>query len=170
VCLCSLSASAQSNNLKIYIIRHAEKPKKGDNLNCKGLNRSWQLPKVLDKKVGIPAYTYVPSLKCDSSTKHSRMFQTITPFAAEHNLTINSTYIGKDSTGVAASLKAKQGVVLVVWDHKYISSMVHALGIAQAPKWDDDDYDSIWIITFKDGKPTLTLDKEDLHPADDCKF
>jgi len=31
-----------------------------------------------------------------------------------------------------------------------------------------DDYDSIIIITFKEGKATIATDKEGLNPSDDC--
>jgi len=50
------------DNLKIVIIRHAEKPVKGDNLTCQGLNRALQLPKMLKDKFGIPAYIFVPAI------------------------------------------------------------------------------------------------------------
>jgi hypothetical protein len=61
---------ANTRNLKVIIIRHAEKPPKGDNLTCEGLNRSLRLPAILNTKFGIPDYVYVPSLGMDKTTKH----------------------------------------------------------------------------------------------------
>src|SRR5690348_18431569 len=84
------SAPARSADLQVVIIRHGEKPENGDNLSCRGQNRARALPAVLMRKFGKPDYTYVPSLKMGESTKHARMFQTVTPFAVQQNLTIDS--------------------------------------------------------------------------------
>ena len=166
----AVTAQAPVNPLKVIIIRHGEKPKNGDNLNCQGLNRSAMLPAALIPKFGVPAFSYVPSLTADSATKHARMFQTITPLAAKYNLVINSKFNGKDSSGLASDILRKQGNVLVVWDHKMIVPIIHAFGIADPHlKWDDDDFDSIWIITFKNGAAVLSKDKEGLQPSADCK-
>jgi hypothetical protein len=170
----NLSVSAQNtnlDNLKIVIIRHAEKPEKGDNLTCQGLNRALLLPKLLNAKFGIPAYIFVPAIGLGESTKHSRMFQTIGPFAMKYNLTINTSHEEKDSLMIAKDLKSRKGTLLLVWEHKAIAPIVRSLGV-NAPnlKWSDDDYDSIWIITFKNGNAILTKDKEGLAPSKDCTF
>ena len=170
----TITAGAQSphsaDNLVIVIIRHGEKPAKGDNLTCQGLNRSLQLPKLLHKKFGIPAYIYVPALLDSVSTLHARMFQTVTPFAVRYNLTVNSRFGGKDYAGIAADLLKKTGTVLLVWDHKAMAGIVEKLGVKEAVSWPDDDYDSIWIITFAHGKAGLRKDKEGLHPEAACPF
>jgi hypothetical protein len=170
----NLSASAQNtnlDNLKIVIIRHAEKPAKGDNLTCQGLNRSLLLPKLLKAKFGLPTYIFVPAIVPGESTKHSRMFQTISPFAIKYNLTINTSHEEKDSLMIAKDLESRKGTILLVWEHKAIAPIVRSLGV-NAPKltWPDDDYDSIWIVTFKNGVATLTRDKEGLVPSKECTF
>ncbi len=165
------SSFAQSADLKVVIIRHAEKPAKGDNLTCQGLNRAMQLPKVLYKKFGKPDYTYIPSMAMDTNTKHSRMFQTVIPMAVKYNLILNSKHEEKDYAGIAEDIKSKKGTVLIVWEHKAIAPIVAALGINEPGlTWSDDDYDSIWIITFQNGKATLTKDKEDLKPSAKCNY
>ncbi len=157
------------NPLKVVIIRHGEKPKIGDNLNCQGLNRSQLIPAMIVSKFGVPTFSYIPSIGADSSTKHARMFQTITPLAVKYGLTINSKFVGKDSTGLVTDILKKNGIVLVVWDHKSIVPIIHAFGINDPLlKWADDDFDSIWIITFNNGMALLTKDKENLKPAVDC--
>lgn len=155
--------------LTIVFIRHGEKPAKGDNLTCKGLNRALELPPVLYGKFGVPDFTYVPEMATGVSTKHARMFQTVLPLAARYNLTLNSSFEEKDSAGIAADILSRQGTVLVVWEHKAIPSIVRALGVtATGLHWDDDDYDSIWIVSFPGGVPTIRKDKEGLHPSDAC--
>jgi len=79
-------------SLRVVMIRHGEKPSKGDNLCPKGLSRALALPDVLDKKIGVPDFTYVPKLNTGDATSSARMFQTVTPFAVKHNLTINCSF------------------------------------------------------------------------------
>jgi hypothetical protein len=170
-CVAYSFAQPQLKNahVRIVIIRHGENPSKGDNLNCQGLNRSLQLPAVLYSKFGIPDYTYVPSMGHDSATKHARMYQTVIPMSVKYNLRINSQYDEKDSSNLAADIKSKNGTVLLVWDHKAIPSIVRALGVKSfSLKWNDKDFDSIWIITINKGAATFSTDKEGLLPGLNC--
>jgi hypothetical protein len=158
-------------DLRVILIRHAEKPKKGDNLDCQGLNRSLALPAMLVGKFGIPAFTYIPAIGLGDSTKHSRMFQTIIPFAVKYNLALNSVFTEGDSTGIARDILRKKGTVLIVWEHKRIVSIARALGIREEPlKWDDDDYDSIWLIRVAQGAVSMTRASEGLKPPAACPF
>lgn len=160
---------AQAKNLKLVFIRHAERPENGDNLNCKGLNRSLLLPSLLYKKFGKPDDIYIPSIHQGDQTKRSRMFQTITPFAVKYNLSINSSYEEDDYKHTGKALLKEQGTVLIVWEHHWIQSLVSYLGV-KTGKWPDDDYDSIWILTFPKGKAVLTKDKQGLKPGINCSF
>jgi hypothetical protein len=153
----------------VVIIRHGEKPPKGKNLNCQGLNRSLKLPAVLYSKFGIPGSIYVPSLDNNISTGHARMFQTVIPLAAKYNLKINSRYAEMDTASLAKEIKSKKGFVLVVWQHSIIPSIVRALGVQGfSMHWGDNDYDSIWIINFPKGIAKITFDKEGLTPSTSC--
>ena len=151
---------------KLIIIRHGEKPVVGDNLSPLGLKRALLLPAVLHNKFGVPDFVYVPALAMDTHTSHARMFQTVTPFAVQYNLTINSKFDQKNVDGVTADVLSKNGTVLLVWEHHLINDIVAKLGIKNAPIWDDDDFDSIWIITEANtGKPILTIDHQNLTAA-----
>jgi hypothetical protein len=171
----NVSAYAQTVSKKadlvIVLIRHGEKPGKGNNLSCAGENRALALPKVLHKKFGVPDHIYVPTVTTGSKTTQSRMFQTISPFAIKYNQNINTAFNEKDSTGVATYLKTKHGIQLLCWEHTVIAPIVRALGVNDPTlKWAGSDFDSIWIVTFKNGKATLSKSKEDIHPSDDCSF
>lgn len=159
-----------SDTLKVVIIRHGEKPKDGDNLSCQGQNRALQLAAVLHEKLNVPAEIYVPSLKSDDATKHSRMFQTVSPFAIKYNLRINSKYSSDENDKIAKSVFKKDGVVLMVWEHNAIEKLAQTLGIDNPPQWLDADFDSMWIINYQDGKAKLTLDKEGINPSTECNY
>jgi len=159
-----------TGDLKIVIVRHGEKPETGENLSCQGENRALALPAVLMKKFGRPELTYVPKLKMDTSTKHARMFQTITPFAVQQNLTINSMYAEDDPVGVAQDVLQRTGLVLMVWEHSQIQPLAKALGVNNPPSWGKNDFDSIWVVTPAGGTATLTTAAEGLKPSAKCGF
>lgn len=171
VFVCCHNSSGQQNASlikRVIIIRHGEKPEQGDNLSCQGLNRSLQLPDVLNKKFGVPDYVFVPSINTGKKTSTARMYQTIVPFAVKYNLTINSKYDVDDIKGLAADVLKRNGTVLLVWEHDHIDNIAKALGV-QTSKWPGDDFDSIWIINFQNGKASLTKDREGITPAANCK-
>jgi hypothetical protein len=159
-----------NDKLKVVIIRHGEKPKNGDNLSCQGQNRALQLPAVLHQKINVPGYIYVPALKSDDSTKHSRMFQTISPFAIKYNVPINSKYSADENDKIAKSVFKKTGTVLMVWEHSAIQPLASTLGVGNPPQWEDADFDSIWMISYHDNKATLMMDKEGLKPSLACNY
>ena len=160
------------SSLRVVIIRHGEKPSDGDNLSCKGLNRALALPPVLHKKFGVPNHAYVPSIDEGKSTKHVRMFQTIAPMAVKYNLTINTKFAETDTAGAAEEGMTKKKTVLMVWEHSQIPDLAKAFGVTdpKAQSWPGDDFDSIWIITYPQGKPVFSRDKEGIMPSDDCPF
>jgi hypothetical protein len=157
-------------SLKVVIIRHGEKPVEGDNLSCQGLNRALELSEVLHKKIGVPAYTYVPAPSLGKSTARARMYQTIVPFAAKYNLTINTDYDVKDAKGIAQTVLDKSGTVLLVWEHNMIPEIVRKLGVKDTNlAWSDNDFDSMWIVSFTNGKVALTKESEHINPSKECK-
>jgi hypothetical protein len=170
VFLCRCNADGQSKDLKLVFIRHAERPENGDNLTCQGLNRSLQLPGLLYRKFGAPSNVYVPALGMGESTKRTRMLQTISPFAIKYNLNVNTAFEETDYRGLGDALLRERGTVLIVWEHKNIAPILEYLGIRDHLRWASDDYDTIWIVTFHNGKPTLIVDNEHLHPALGCSF
>ncbi len=163
--------------LRVIIIRHGEKPEEDDNLSCAGLNRALALPAVLDRLMPTPPdYTYVPRIGTDSrETSTARMFQTITPYVVQRNLNVNSDYEVTDTAGIAEKLRHKRGTVLLVWEHETIPKIVKHLGIKGPQPWPENDFDSIWTITFSGGgakgkakHPVLTKSREDLQPSATC--
>lgn len=160
----------KAGGLKIVIIRHGEKPADGDNLNCQGLNRSLALPKVLYSKFGIASAIYVPEINGGDQTKSGRMFQTITPYAVKYNLQINSSYDEDEYKKIAREVYNRSGTVIMVWEHKAMPHLARALGVSEDMDWRGNDFDTIWIITYKNGKAILTRDKEGLNPSAGCPF
>jgi len=128
------------------------------------------LPAVLYSKFRTVDYIFVPTLKTGKSTHESRMYQTIIPYAIKYNLNINSKNDVQDVPGLAQDIMKRTGTVLVVWEHNNIPMIASALGVKDEKlKWKGDDFDSIWIITFSNGKASLARDMEGINPPADCK-
>ena len=166
----SFISKAAADDLKIVIVRHGEKPDTGDNLSCQGENRALQLPAVLMKKFGRPGLAYVPKLETEGATKHARMFQTVTPFAVQQDLTVNSKYAEEDVAGVAQDVLQRSGLVLMVWEHSQIPPLAEALEVKDPPSWKNGDFDSIWVVTTSGGTATLKTTVEGLKPSPKCSF
>lgn len=166
---CGSAQQNASGLKKVIVIRHAEKPDNGDNLSCKGLNRSLELPGLLKKKIGIPDYIFVPTINTGKNTSTARMYQTIVPFAVKYNLSVNTKYNVDDTKDLAKDVLKRNGIVLLVWEHDHIDNIVKALGVQNVPKWPGNDFDSIWIIDFENGTATMRKDREGINPSGDCK-
>jgi hypothetical protein len=160
---------AQTRPDKIVIIRHGEKPDEGDNLSCAGFNRALRLPAVLDKKIGMINSVFVPSLKMGKSTGGARMYQTIVPYSIKKNVYINTKFDVDDPEGLVGGIMKQQGIVLIVWEHKQIYKLLKQLGVDSPDKWDDDDFDTMLIITYKNNRPVLKKDKEGITPVNRCE-
>jgi len=176
---CSFSLHAQllpkGVLLRVVIIRHGEKPDSTNNLSCIGLNRALALPNVLDTVTGKPDYTFVPTIKTGKKTSSARMFQTVTPFAVQQQLAIDSKYAETDTVGAAQEVMKKRGMVLMVWEHGNIPGLARNLGVKGNLSWSGKDFDSIWIIDYTEEdskgklkKPTLTIKQENIHPSATC--
>jgi len=163
-------SAAPDDGLKILIIRHAEKPAKGDNLSCQGENRALEVGSMIAKTFGKPSKIYVPTPKSGEATKRARMFETASPIATRFDVSINSKYSIADFPNITKSVLMEKGLVLMVWQHENIPPLAKALGVKNPPAWIKTDYDSIWVVSFKKGKATLTIGKEGLNPQANCPF
>lgn len=161
---------ADNDTLTVVLIRHAEKPSKGDNLSCQGHNRAMQWASVLAAKQLIPNAIYVPALGMGNTTSHSRMLQTATPLAVKWNLAINTDYDAKDESRAAKHALKQRGTVLMVWSHREIPKLAKALGLKQVPAWPDDDFDSLWVITFHNGEAVLRKEPAGMTPPAICAY
>ena len=163
--------------LRIVIIRHGERPAEGDNLSCTGLNRALALPAVLNELMPSPPnLTFVPVIGTnDEDTTRVRMLQTVMPYAVQHNLTINSDFMVANIKAFARQLRKLRGTVLVVWEHHSIVDIAKDLKIKNVSDWPDEDFDSIWSISFSGGgargkakKPVLAKSRQHIRPSAVC--
>ncbi|TNF69363.1 MAG: histidine phosphatase family protein [Gammaproteobacteria bacterium] len=167
IILLVLSNILYAQPTSVYIIRHGEKPKTGNQLTCKGFHRALKLSQVMYEIIGKASRIYVPKLEpINGVTEHARMFQTATPYAIAHGVDIDSSYSGTAYDDVVKSVNQQTGIVLIVWDHSAIQNLAKAFGVKNPPKWKGKNFDSIWIINPKTGD--IKYSRENIKPSSSC--
>ena len=146
----------------IVFVRHGEKPVAGlGQLDCQGLNRALALPPVIAALGKIDAiFAPDPSQQKEDKGQlydYVRPLATIEPTAIALGLPVGAS-IGLTDTGRLQSAleqpKYSNARVVVAWEHKQIVDIVRALlgahggDPAQVPKWEERDYDSIYVVTL----------------------
>jgi len=145
----------------IALVRHGEKPDKGlGQLNCQGLNRALALPQVIAKTFGKPSAVFAPDpsvQKDDDGVPYDyvRPLATVEPTAIFFGLPINASFGVADTEGLSAALVQpvyRNAFVLVGWEHYFIEAIARSLLAAHGgdaslvPKWQGDDFDSIYVV------------------------
>jgi hypothetical protein len=152
----AFSAPAQ-----VIIIRHAEKPSTGDDLNAKGRQRAAALtpyfqeaPEVLEFKTLVAIYAQ----KSTDTHKSRRPVDTIKGLAKALNQELIQ-YPREDAMVMVKDILSKpeyEGkMVLICWSHTGIPDMAKAFGANEVPEWPGSVYDRNWIITFNKGVATF---------------
>jgi hypothetical protein len=153
--------AADGNTETIVFVRHGEKPAQGyGQLNCQGLNRALALPAVIAAKFGKPDLIYAPDpsqQKDDSGHPYYyiRPLATIEPTAIQFQMPVQTPYgfAQIDQLGTTLVNPANRNKLIVVaWEHKLIVKLLrqmlaaHGGNAADVPKWQSDDFDSIYIV------------------------
>jgi hypothetical protein len=157
----SASAADIAKLETIVLIRHGEKPPAGlGQLDCQGLNRALALPAVIRKAFGRPAAIFAPNpaeQKADSGTLYDyvRPLATVEPAAIAFGLPIHANIGQSRIDDLRQQLELPvyhDALVLVGWEHHAIVPLVRTLlqahgGNAQSvPNWNNDDFDSIYVV------------------------
>lgn len=151
------SSVAFSAPTQVIIIRHAEKPPKGDDLNAKGRMRASALvpyfleaPEVLEYKTPVAIYAQ----KSTEDHKSRRPVDTVKGVAAALKQELIQ-YPRTEAMTMVKDIMAKpeyEGkMVLICWSHTGIPDMAKAFGVKEVPEWPGTVYDRNWIITFDKG-------------------
>jgi hypothetical protein len=154
--LVCVAGRAVAQPAQVIIIRHAEKPDEGNELNERGQERAAALvayfqgrPEVLQFKTPIAIYAQSPK-KEDSSL---RPLQTVKPLADALKLSVVQAYTRDEYPKMVEEILSnrdyKGKMVLICWEHKVIPDIARSLRATDAPaKWHGSVFDRTWMITF----------------------
>jgi hypothetical protein len=110
-----------------------------------------------------------------------RPLATIEPTAIFLGLPVNASFGVSNADGLRAALEQplyRNAVVIVAWEHRLIETIARALLAAHGgdpalvPKWDKDDFDSIYVVTITGtedaAKATFAREREGLDGQPDA--
>ena len=179
-----LPVSFARADVEILIIRHGEKPEQGlGQLSCKGFNRALALGDLIVKRFGKPDIIIAPNpglQKKDRGINYSyiRPLATVEPMAISLGLPVEASLGFNNLAGLDKRLEESltsttEHRVVVAWEHKIAEQVVrnfllkHLVSV-EVPHWDDDDFDSIYIISQKNHEPLkFRVEKQGLNNQSD---
>lgn len=169
------SATSSVNTTDTFVfMRHAEKPAAGlGQLSCRGLNRALALPTVLEKRFGKPTALFAPNpgerfKDHGIAYNYIRPLATIEPSAIRLAMPVNTdfgvTQTAKLQAALIANLHHRTGTMTwIAWEHSKIPGIVRGLiehyqgNPKLVPRWQDDDFDSVYIVTLQHDKKLTTV-------------
>jgi hypothetical protein len=142
-------------NTTILIIRHAEKPASGLELNPTGYLRATNYVGYFNRFQLDGQPLRLDHLFCTADSKGSeRPRLTVTPLSQALNLKLDNRYSSKDAPELAADIRshAYGQELLICWHHGEIPAVLQGLGADPAQllphgKWPDDVFG--WLIELR---------------------
>ena len=153
----------------IIVIRHAEKPANPDDphLSPAGVKRAKQLVSFITNdpamvKLGVPVAVFATKTTKDNDGQRSQ--ETVAPLARALKLAVQTPYIAKDYAELPKAILTNPAyagkTVLICWNHEEITQLAVELGVKPEPsKWKGSVFDRVYIISYHDGKATLTTSR-----------
>jgi hypothetical protein len=160
---------------QVIILRHAEKPKHGNDLDTRGYERANALPGLFTTdpvliRYGKPAAIYAMGPNSDDLS--NRPVETVTPLAQSLHLSLQDNFTLNELTPLVNAVMTNPDyddkTVVICWEHKVIPTLVQAFGYNDAPsKWKKNTFDRLWILHFT-GNTVSSFENlpQDLLPGD----
>lgn len=143
---------------QIVLIRHAEKPRRGDELNERGWERARALPEFFEKnsilnRFGAPVAIYAAEPKDKRASV--RMIQTVTPLAEKLKIQINRKFHRLQLKKVLDDIRSHRHytgkTVVICWPSEALPQLAQKLGLKDGPKrWPKKDFDRAWVLSYSD--------------------
>ena len=152
------SAAPGLRNVTVLIVRHAEKPDVGRELNARGEQRAaayadYFTPLKLDGQTLTPQRLIATA----DSAESIRPRQTLIPLSLRLQLPIEQPCANSKVDKLVSLLREKNQAktLLIAWHHGHINKLIAAFGgdgpaLIGVPKWPVDVYDWLIVLRFDD--------------------
>ena len=162
----SLAVAPPRPPAQIVLIRHAEKPDDPNDphLSPTGIKRAEQFVSFVTTnptmtRFGKPVAVYATKTTKDDNGQRTQ--ETVAPLAAALKRSVLTPYHGKEYAELAKEVLGNPAyagkTVVICWNHEEIPELAAALGVTpQPPKWKGTVFDEVYVISYRDGKTTLT--------------
>jgi broad specificity phosphatase PhoE len=159
--LLATAAIARAQPAQIILIRHAEKPADPEavHLSKEGQQRARELVHFVTSTPELKQHGLPAALFATRTTKHGRgqrTQETLAPLAKELALPIQTPFGSEEykemARAVLSNHKLRGKTILICWTHEFIPELAAALGVhPQPPKWKDENYDRVYLISYEKG-------------------
>jgi broad specificity phosphatase PhoE len=152
------SGASGLRNTTVLIVRHAEKPDVGRELNAQGQQRAaayadYFTPLKLDDETLTPQRLIATA----DSPQSIRPRQTLIPLSQRLQLPIEQPFANNDVDKLVSLLRKdnQAKTVLIAWHHGHINKLIAAFGgngpaLIGQPKWPVDVFDWLIVLRFDD--------------------
>ncbi|PRB54402.1 flagellar basal body-associated protein FliL [Pseudomonas sp. MYb2] len=145
-------------NVTVLIVRHAEKPDVGRELNAQGQQRAAAYADYFTAlKLRDETLTPQRLIATADSPQSIRPRQTLMPLAQRLQLPIEQPFANNDVDKLVSLLRKdnQAKTVLIAWHHGHINKLIGAFGgngpaLVGQPKWPVDVYDWLIVLHFDD--------------------
>jgi hypothetical protein len=156
---------------QIILIRHADEPADPEDphLSPAGVKRAERLVSFITTDPMMSRFGPPVAVFATRTTSHGngqRTQETVAPLAKALKLRVQTPFLAKDFVALARRVLGDPAyagkTVLVCWNHTEIPLLAVALGVKpQPPKWKVGVYDLVYLISYHEGKATLTTTRYD---------
>ena len=153
---------------QIVLIRHGEKPADSTNphLSPAGEARARDLVVFITTDPAMTRFGPPAAIFATQTTHHDdgqRTQETVAPLGRALKLAVQTPALGKDYAVLVRQILGNPAfagkTVVICWNHEVIPQLVAALGAPQPPKWKGSVFDVVYMISYHDGKATLTTSR-----------
>ncbi|MBK5531874.1 flagellar basal body-associated protein FliL [Pseudomonas sp. TH08] len=152
------AAAPGLRNATVLIVRHAEKPALGPQLNARGEARAAAYADYFTSlQLEGEALTPQRLIATADSAQSIRPRQTLIPLAQRLQLPIEQPFANNDVDKLVSLLRKdnQAKTVLIAWHHGHINKLIGAFGgngpaLIGQPKWPVDVYDWLIVLRFDD--------------------
>lgn len=168
------STAAMGMPAEILLIRHAEKPKHGNELSERGWERARALPSLFETRpelleYGLPAALY--GMAPDHAGGSVRSIQTLKFVSERLGLPVHTEFTADDIVKLKDTVRADTNLngklIVICWNHDGIPALAEAFGMEGVGKWPGTVFDRAWKITFDAAGAAVMQDlPQSLLPGD----
>lgn len=152
------SAAPGLRNVTVLIVRHAEKPDVGRELNAQGQRRAMAYANYfVALKLRDETLTPQRLIATADSAQSIRPRQTLIPLSQRLQLPIEQPFANNDVDKLVCLLRKNNQAktVLIAWHHGHINKLIAAFGgngpaLIGQPKWPVGIYDWLIVLRFDD--------------------
>ncbi len=161
---------------QVIVIRHADKWQEspGNILSPTGYLRAVKFSEYyMEKFKEAPDFLFASNPTSKESSM--RPIQTLTPLAGHKELIQKKVFINHDFTKgdekklvehILNDPQYDKKNILICWQHGVIrEKMLHYFGVKEKITWLEQDYDTVYILTFKDGNLAKTTRLDNQYPV-----